>query len=752
MKENRKMTKFSALLKLNRSKSGFLLFLLLALTILFGSQLNKLKFNYSFDSFFPKGDDELAYYDQFNKNFGQLNDFLFVVVKNQNPLDSTFLEQVLGLQKTLESLDSTEKVTTAFDLKGVQINPFGVNTYSFLTAQNPPDLNEIKSLDFYGQYFGKDDESIMLLLRHHQFESKKAADAYYLQLTNLIASFNFKDFIVSGKIQMQYDFTQKLEQELAYLLLAAMVIVVILLILLFRSLKGLIYPLLVLFLTLNWTMGFMALTGKDIDVMVIMIPPILLIVALSDVVHFVHKYDSLISNGNDSISAISKTLKTIGKATFLTSATTAIGFLGLLFLPIQPIREFGIYTATGIAFAFIITFLLLPALLTFNTRPVERSFKTSFSWAKLLDKSYNLTHQYQLRILYLVLILSILSVLGISQLKTSTGIIVGLQKQEPELEKVGYFDDFYDGYRPFELGIELENPELFTSRILEKIVDVEYFLESEYGVSHIESPLSIIREINSGLHGGSRRYYKIPDPSDLNRVKRIYNSPRLNAQTNLVQSNEGDLIRMIGRSKDLGSDHYRKLNLKLNDFLNELNTEEFEARITGASYLIDKTDESVVNALLKGIALGLGSISIFILAFFRSFRLAIVTILPNLIPIGILAGLMGWMGIDLNISTAIIFTVAYGIAVDDSIHFIARFYLERQKNDINMSIKNAFTQTGKSILVTSVIIVSGFSVFLISGFSAAYYLGLFIILASVIALLFDLLVLPQLLRKISIQK
>lgn len=747
MRENRSSERNSNFIQMNKRKSVILLSLLTVFTLVFASQLPKLKFNYSFESFFPKGDTELEYYEQFNQNFGQFNDFLFIALKNDTPLSTDFLQRIKAFKGVVAQDAAVQSITSAFDLKGIQINPFGVNTYSVVTPKGDLSFESLEELGLMGNFFGRDRESVLLILRHQMFDKKQAGDAFYLQLLDQLDDFDFKDHVVSGKIQMQYDFTQQLEQELSLLLIAAFSVVIILLLLLFRSLKGILLPILILVLTLIWTMGFMAWTGKEIDVMVVMIPPILLIVALSDVIHFANKFDIHIQK-EDKVTALAKSIKIIGKATLLTSVTTGIGFLGLLFLPIQPIQEFGLFTALGVLFAFLITFSVLPSYLYFFPKPFERDRTGHLPWNYFLTGFYEFINQKKIAIVWLLGLTSIAILFGISQVRVSTGIIVGLQKEEPALQKVAYFDQNFDGYKPFELGIELESGDaLFNNKILQKLDSLEKYLMSEYGVAHLQSPFSLIKKINSGLKGGTSKYERLPAREDLRRIERFYNSPRLVDQRQQVQSENGTLLRIIGRTEDLGSAHYRALNHELKQFLETLNGPSFHARLTGASYLIDKTDEYVVNAILKGIGLGILSVSVFMFLFFRNINIALFTLIPNLVPIALLFGIMGWLGVDLNISTAVIFTVAFGIAVDDSIHFLARYFLEKRTVSRAEAIKNAFTQTGKSILITSLIIALGFSVFLVSGFSAAYFLGLFIVLAALIAVVFDLTLLPILLKR-----
>ena len=737
---------------LNRRKVIFRLIFLFIVTLCLAIQIPRLQFNYDFDSFFPEGDEDLAYYEVLNEEFGEFNDFLFVVLQSENPREKSFLEQANTTIKNIRKWPQIKDIQSAFDLKKIQITPFGVNQINLIKPnENIPKSASLEKL-ISGRYFGKDDQSMLFILRHEAFTDKKTADIFFQDLNEYLKSMFDQNFLLSGKIQMQHDFTQKLEQELSRLLIIAIVFVILVLLALFRSLKGLIIPMLTLFITLVWTMGFLALMGKSIDVMVVIIPAILLIVALSDVIHFVHKYDELKNSGIGKSKSLKLSILFIGKATCLTSITTCAGFLSLYVIPIRPIQDFGLFTATGVFFAFMITFLLIPSLLYFFSETIERTGTIQKSWRDSLSLLFIGLLKHRKEVIWGSSIISLILISGIIFLRLNTSIIVGFQKGEPELKQVTYFDNNFDGYKPFEIGIDLAiDKKLLDIDVLNEIEKIEQFVANSYQVAHVQSPLNLIRELNSGIYGASENYLKLPIQKDLSRISRSYYSPKLQELRQLFQSEKNNTIRLIGRSKDIGSMEARKLNSSLKDFLsNEINSEILNARLTGTSFLIDKTDDYIVSSLLKGLGIATLSISLFLFLFFRRWQIVVVSLIPNLVPIFILFGLMGIFHIDLNISTAIIFTVAFGIAVDDSIHLIARYFIERQafKQPI-WALKKSFTGTGKSITVTSLVIISGFSLFLTSGLSSPFYLGLFIVITALIALVLDLTILPLIILRMS---
>ena len=731
----------------NAKKAILCLSALALITVVFASQLPQLKFSYSFDNFFPQGDTDLDRYNELVEEFGLYNDFLFVVLPSENAYASEFIDRVTALEKTIEEWPEVNEVRSPFELSKFQINPFGVNKVPLL-SKNQLNEENIADSGLMGNFFGREQKSIMLFLEHVKFPDKEASDAFLEKLINHLEAKNFSNHNVSGKIQIQLAFTKLLETELGRLIILGFVTVLIVLVLLFRSVKGLVLPLAVLLLTIIWTLGFMVITGKQIDAMVVMIPAILLIVALSDVVHFAHKYDDFINKGHSKQEAIAAAVKTIGKATFLTSVTTAIGFLSLLFIPIAPVREFGLYTAAGVVFAFIITFLFLPALLYFLPKPIERADNTSNIWTTVLDRIFSFTQRNRKALVVTTAIAAVIIVTGSASLRINTGLNIGLQKDEPILETVAYFDKNFDGFRPFEMVVGLNSKDdLFEAETLKRLDKLEAYLRETYGVRHIQSPLNLIKGLNSGIYGASSNQYQIPKEKDLARIKRFFFSPSLNEERGYLFTDDQLQFRILGRTKDLGSHHFNALNTELNSFLNEeINTNNLKAELTGSSYLIDKTDRYVSGSLAKGLGFAVLMVFLFILIFFRNLKMGLLTLLVNALPVLLLFGLMGLLDIDLNISTAIVFTVAFGIAVDDSIHFIARYQIERKANSKNLiAIKNTFYSTGKSILITTIIIAVGFSLLLTSGFSGAYYLGFFIVIAAFLALIFDLIILPILL-------
>lgn len=722
--------------------------LILLLTTAFGYQMKNLKFSDNFDAFFPEGDTALDYYSSITDEFGVFNDFLFISLEGDDVYSADFLTKVDSLTKILEDLDETESILSPTNFKKFQVTPFGLNSFNVL---NPSKGIESKTVrddpQLYGQFFGKNDQSIGMILRHQAFDNKQLADDFYLELISVFKTTGFASPIISGKIQAQYDFSIRLKNEISLLLTAAIFLIIIMLSLIFRTVRGVIIPLITLFITLIWIFGFFSLTGRPIDVLAIMIPPILLVVSMSDVIHLCDKFNESLQRGLSIIEAIKESIRLVGLATLLTSLTTAIGFFSLAISPIHPIKNFGIYTGIGVLFAFIVTFTTIPCLLLILNKPLSSKNRTRSLYKTQLTRLHLWVISRRKVILLISLITLIASAIATFNVKRNTFLIVGVDKSDPLMESMNYFDQHFDGNKPFEMTYILANDQdLFSKKTLQNIEAIQTYLETEYGISHIESPITLIKSINQAISGGAKSGYVIPDERDFNRIKRIYNSRQLAELKSHLHSKDGLTLRINGRGKDIGSAEASKKNKAFTAFIEgPLNLSKNEYEITGTSYLIDKTDTYIVSSIVSGLCIAILAVALLMLAISRSVYVMLISILPNLLPLLLLSGIMGVFGIDLNIATAVIFSIAFGIAVDDSIHFITRYELERKDNPAEDPIQRAMISTGKSIILTTYVLFVGFIVFLFSGFSATFYIGFFVATTLVVALVADLTLLPALL-------
>lgn len=447
-------------------------------------------------------------------------------------------------------------------------------------------------------------------------------------------------------------------------------------------------------------------------------------------------------------------LKEIGLSILLTSITTAIGFASLYVSRIPPIREFGIYAAVGVLFTFFVSVVILPNLMLgvdpekFLKSP---SLENQPIWVRFFNYIHRLTKEKARLVFGAFIFVIVSSIYLIFQISLDTYLIEDIGKNDPVRLSMEFFEEKAYGLRPFELGIEVKDSSRKVSdqELLVEMEKIQNFLSSEAKFSPFLSPVSLVSEANYVYHFNRERYRRIPrKQSDIDQFLSMAQLNGGEALLNKVMTPDGRYARMSSRTADMGTYKFEELNQKLEEFIaTETDTSLYSYKITGHAYLTEHNLNYIRTSLLWG--LGLAFIAIgFIMGFlFKSWRMLFISMIPNVIPLILTGGLMGLLGITLTASTALVFVIAFGIAVDDTIHFLSRYRLEKSLgHDMETAIMNTLQGTGKAIILTSFVLMGGFVMLLLSDFGGTFSTGLFTALTIFFAVLADLFLLPILIR------
>jgi predicted RND superfamily exporter protein len=444
-------------------------------------------------------------------------------------------------------------------------------------------------------------------------------------------------------------------------------------------------------------------------------------------------------------------------ATLFTSITTAIGFASLYFTGIPALQDFGLITAAGVLAAFLIAISMLPAWLVLSKEPAKSIQHTS-NWHKKLGVLFAPIIRYKRWIFIGTIVLAGLLTFASSKLELNNFLLEDLKPSEPLRKDFAFFDNYFSGARPFELGIKLKPGEggtLLDRKYINVIAQIEEHLKSEYDVSAMQSPLTVVRELNRMSHGGRNEYYKIPNEDrEWKKMSKRLDKIAKTGKLKPVIAEGLNYARITGRSGDLGAQAFAAKNKKFRNFVTENKLEkDLKLEITGTGTLIDRTNQNLVFSLAKGLGIAFLLISILMGFLFKSFKMVLIALVPNLLPLVAVGAVMALLNIDLKMSTSIIFTIAFGIAVDDTIHLLSRYRLELRRGKSQLrSLKNAYVHTGKALIITSVILFGGFVSLCFSSFQSTYYIGLLVTLTLLFALVFDLSVLPALVSTVKPKK
>jgi predicted RND superfamily exporter protein len=727
---------------------------LAVLSLVFAWALRDVRLDHDFEKFFPTDDPELDRYLEFRDRFGHDNDFLLVAATHApSVFDQEFLVQVDSLAGRLARLPDVTQVSSATRLDDPRITPLGVFTVPWLRLDHDSTLATDSARIWRDDrirntFFSIDGRSILVLMMTTPELSKERSDALMEAVDAVVDGSGLQQVRMGGRIHGQYWYIMKMQRELVLFFSLSVGLLALFLAVGFRTLWGVLVPIGVVGLTVLWQVGMVTMLGKPLSILTMLLPTILFVVGMSDVVHILERYIEALRNGHSKPRALAISYHEVGLATFLTSLTTAIGFATLLTSGIAPIREFGLLTAVGVFLAFGLSFTLLPAVLLLVATPVQAlRDPRGGTWYPVLHASLRWVLKQKYRVPWIFAVLVAISAVGIAQLKVNNYLLEDWPEDDPQKQDYYWFEDQFGGVRPFEMEVVVRDTgaTAWDLEVLQQMALVQEHLEQDYGVQAIISPVTVVRALNKAFNGGSEEYDRLPDdPVENARMTRRANVLLGKAGVQALVSSDGRRARMSGRMRDEGGHVHGQRNVVLEEHIAR-HTEPALVTFhqTGMAFLIDRSNTKLSGQLIGGLSIAFVLISVLMALVFRNWRMTLIALVPNVIPLLFVGGIMGFAGIDIKVSTAIIFTIAFGIAVDDTIHMLGKLRVEMMKGrPLGLAMRRSFLSAGKALLVTSIMLLSGFASLIFSDFASVFYMGLLVSLTLLMALVADLVLLP----------
>lgn len=741
-------------IKKQKTYNLFVLAFVIGFSILCGFQIRKLQFNYNFEDFFPNEDNELEVYNNFRQKFEYDNEFVLIALENKNGIfKKDFLDKVNALTNDCAKLNYVTKVISPTNLKFLSLGGL-VPIQSKVLHYDDPDLYKDDSTRIYesgeliGSFFPKNAKSLTIYIKTFDELSKLKSDTLANNIVNTINKYKFDDIHFVGRIFAQDTYLKTLQSEFVYFLTISFGLVILFLWLSFRSLYGVIVPISIVLISIFWTLGVMAMLGKSIDIMSVMLPTMIFIAGMSDVVHFFSKYFEELAKGTERNLIYPLILKEVGFPTFLTLITTVVSFLSLLFSSITPIRDFGIYTSVGIIIAFALTYTLLPALLYFFTpkRLVTVHHHDNNTY-NIMRKGLMWIFRNQKTIAVITVVLCILSVFGLTKIKVNNLLLDDLSNGVRIKQDFNFFDKEYSGVRPLEVEIKIKDKSktVWDYSIIKQLNGLDEFIKKEYSAGFLYSPAQIVKSVYKAIDSEAKN--ALPPEEDFNDIVKELKANKKNKDIKRIVSTDFTRARISAKIQDKGSMLVKEHNEHLKKYVSEhINPKEIEVTVTGAAHLVDLNNDYMVTNMLQGFGFSIFVIAILTYFLHRSWRMVIVFILPNVIPMLIMAGVMGFAGIELKSATSLVFSIAFGVATDDTIHFISRLKIEMgYGKSLMYAFKRTYFETGKPILLTTFILMGGFISLMVSDFQSTFYFGFLICITIIIAVIADIFLLPVLL-------
>ena len=739
---------------LTRRNARVLLILIAAVSLAAGFALRNVRVDYDFEKFFPNDDPELDRYLSFRERFGHDNDFLlFGIEREEGVFDRELLTHVDSLAARLARVPRVTKVLSPTRLTEPVITPVGAFETPYLRYWDD-ELIAIDSARIWrdprikDHFFSDDGRAMLVILNAEPNLSKARCDTLLKQVRATLQACDMADTRIVGRIVGQDHYINTMVREMIFFLSASIVLLAVFLWFAFRTPYGVLVPIGVVGLAILWQIGFMTALGKPISILTMLLPTILFIVGMSDVVHYLECYLDELRAGMPNTRAIAKAYAEVGLPTLLTAITSAIGFATLGTANIPPLQEFGLYTALGVLLTFVLAFCLLPALLVLiDPRKLLPNGLPDSPWDDRLPALFKWTISRRRWILAGTVVIVLVAGFGATRIRVNNQLLEDLPANDPMKQGFVWFEETFGGVRPFELEITVsgDGRSIWDLDVLRRIERVQQHADTVYGVDAMLSPVTLMYSLNKAFNGGDPTFFRLPtDSAECARMARRMRLVGGNVLGGIV-STDGRSARMTGRMVDEGGYYHQQKNAALQHVIDANAGDDLHMAPTGMAYLIDRNNATLSTQLIRGMGLAIALTALIMLWFFRDKRMVLVALLPNLVPLVFIAGVMGFFGVDLKVSTAIIFSIAFGIAEDDTIHMLAalRHHLAQGLSPA-YALKRTYLRTGKAVTVTGLMLLSGFVTLIFSDFASVYYMGVLITLTLAFAFVAELLLLPAL--------
>ena len=564
------------------------------------------------------------------------------------------------------------------------------------------------------------------------------------------------DVHISGMPYVRTMNSQNIIDEIGKFILAALGVTSLIFFFFFRSIRATIISMCVVIIGVMWAFGLLGLLQYEITVLTALIPPLIIVIGIPNCIFLINKYQQEVKKHGNQALSLQRVISKIGNATLMTNITTASGFATFIITDSKLLKEFGIVASINIIGIFILSLLIIPIVYSFMPLPKTKHLKhlnkkwidAFVSWMERIVRHRRIT-------VYVVSIaLLVISIIGIYQIKISGSPIEDMPKNAEFFHDIRFFEKEFKGIMPVEIVVDTKSPKgVLKPATLKRMNQLGEVIDE---IPELSSPVSVVNLIKyskQAFYNGLPKYYQLPTNQENNFIMDVARKSSDNSDLlKTFVDSSGQTARITTFMRDVNTSRMEQIEERLLENIAKIfPSERYNVYMTGSALLFLKGTKYLVKNLIMSLALAIGLIALFMAYLFRSFRMIIISLIPNLLPLVITAGIMGFVGVPIKPSTILVFSIAFGISVDDTIHFLAKYRQELTANNwrIEKSVYKALRETGVSMFYTSIVLFFGFSVFVISNFGGTVALGSLVSATLLLAMLANLILLPSLLLSLE---
>ena len=743
-----------------------LIIILALVTVYMGYRAKDIEMDYDLAQMVPETDQDFIALNKFKELFGDDGNILAIGLEDSALYTPEKFQKFSYLTKAIKEIKGVNNVLSIANLQSLQKNVdsqrFELQPLSTTLPQTQKELDSLLSIvedqRFFSQQLLNNANGATAIIISVDEEVLNSKDRLTLMadITQIGGAFEEKTNIelhYAGLPYVRSVMMGKVRQEIIKLLSLSVLVTALILLVFFRSWDAVVFPLLVIFSVVIWSLGTLDLLGYKITILTGLIPTIIVVIGIPNSIYLLNKYHQEFDQHGNKMKAISTITRKIGIVTLITNFTTAVGFLVLAITDIKLLREFGIVAGINIFATFIVSIILIPAVFSYLPSPGRKQLKhLNFKMTDFAINWINMVvfgHRTKTYVVAFIVVAS--AFVGVFRLNSVSFMIDDLPEDGKTKTDLRFFEKNFSGIMPLEVLVDTHKKRgIIQLGTLRKVERFEAFLDSLPAISQPVSVLSMVKAARQAYYNGNPAYYSLPSQRDYNFILR-YLRKQESQQQMLANFTDENLqqMRISLKVADIGSD---KMDILLEDVIKPKMTEifgssDFDITVTGTTPIFIKGNRYLVENLRLSLIVAFFVIACVMGLLFRNLKMIAISLVPNVIPLIITAGVMGFLGVPLKPSTALIFSIAFGISVDDTIHFLAKYRQELFANKfiVPLALKNTIKETGKSMIYTSIVLFAGFIVFIASDFGGTVALGSLTSATLLVAMLTNLLVLPALL-------
>jgi predicted RND superfamily exporter protein len=748
-----------------------ILLLLAAMTLFLASQWKYMRFTYTEANLLPDDHPVNLEYNKFLDIFGEEGNLIVLGINDSSLFKPEIFNRWNKLSKQLNAFPEVDLVLSTDNLKllvkDTSRQEFTIKPFINGKIEDQKKIDTLRELLFKklpiyeGLLFNKENTTVRtaIYLDKDIVNTSVRKDFVFNDFIPLIKSFEKDtglDIKASGMPYIRTLNAQNIVDEISVFIGAALLVTSLIFFFFFRSFRATFISMIVVIIGVMWAFGILGWLHYEITVLTALIPPLIIVIGIPNCIFLINKYQQEVKKHGNQAKSLQRVISKIGNATLMTNVTTAAGFATFIVTESKLLKEFGIVASINILVIFMLSLLIIPIIYSFMRLPKRKHLKhlnkrwieTFVNWMEETVRNYRIT-------VYIVsIILLVASIIGIYQIRISGSLIEDMPKKEAFFKDIRFFEKEFDGILPLEIMIDTRRKNgVMKLATLKRMAEVEGLIKDIPELSDPISVTGLVKYSKQAYYNGNPAYYQLPNNLEKNFI--LSYAKKSTDQVDLLKSfvdSNGQTARITTFMKDIGTDRMERIEENLRDKITKvLPPERYDVTITGKAYLFTKGTKYLVKNLVISLTLAIFLISLFMAYMFRSFRMIIVSLVPNLFPLIVTAGLMGFAGIPIKPSTILVFSIAFGISVDDTIHFLAKYRQELAENHwkIRKSVYAALRETGVSMFYTSIVLFFGFSVFMTSSFGGTVALGGLVSATLLFAMLANLILLPSLLLSLE---